>query len=103
MRLGNAIRLCRTQLGKTQAELAKNAGISVSYLSLVEQDKRDPALSVITKLSNSLGIPVNLLIFLAAENTETAKLPEELIDKLSSLIFKLLKERSDDESSSLFI
>lgn len=102
MRLGNAIKLCRTQLGKTQAELAKNAGISVSYLSLVEQDKRDPALSVITKLSNSLGIPVNLLIFLAAESTETSNLPEEIIEKLSSLIFKLLKDRTDEESSSLF-
>ena len=56
MNLGKAITLSRTRRGLTQAELAKRAGLSVSYLSLLEQNKRtDPTLSTITPLKRGVN------------------------------------------------
>lgn len=92
MNIGKAIKLCRTQKGLTRTELAKNADISISYLSLLEQGKRDPSLSTVEKLSNALNIPLSVLVFLASDKTE---LSTELTEKLSSLAFSLMD--SDDD------
>lgn len=65
MNLGKAIRLCRTQRNLTQAQLAAQAEMSVSYLSLLERDLRDPNFSTLEKVAKGLGLPVIILIFLA--------------------------------------
>lgn len=96
MDLGKAIKICRNQRGLTQTELAGKAEISVSYLSLMEKGKRDPAISVLNKLCDVLGIPLNLLLFIASSKDELKGLPEELFEKLSSLTLKLMKEEDSD-------
>jgi len=97
MNLGNAITLVRARRRLTQAEVAKLAGLSVSYLSLLEQNKRtDPTLSTIQKLSEALGVPVGVLFFLAAEQRELSGLDEELQDKLARAALTLL----DDQESA---
>ena len=57
MKLGKAIKISRIQREMKQAELAELAEISVSYLSLLEQDKRDPPFSTVQRLSRALGVP----------------------------------------------
>ena len=47
MNISKALKLCRTQKGITKTKLAEKADISISYLSLLEQGKRDPNLSTI--------------------------------------------------------
>ena len=66
MNIGKAIKICRHQKGMTQAELAKKSDLSVSYLSLLEQNKRDASISVLEKIANSLNIPLSILLFLAS-------------------------------------
>ena len=56
MKLGKAIKLCRTQRYLSQTELAELANISVSYLSLLERDKRDPTLSTIKDIAEALNL-----------------------------------------------
>lgn len=55
--IGKAIKFYRTQRELSQAELAELAGISISYLSLLERDKRDPTISTIEALANAIQVP----------------------------------------------
>ena len=92
LHLGNAIKVCRAHRGLTQARLAKQAGISLSYLSLLENDKRDANISTLESIAQGLRIPLNLLFFLASDVQELQGLPEGVRDKLSSVILRLLNE-----------
>lgn len=60
MTLGNAIKTVRTACNIKQRDLAKLVGVSANYISLVEGDKRDPSISFLKKLAESLGVPVSL-------------------------------------------
>jgi transcriptional regulator with XRE-family HTH domain len=81
MNIGNAIQLVRTKRKLSQTELAARAGISVSYLSLLERSKRDPALSIIEKITAALGMPIELLFFLGAEGNELGFTALELMNE----------------------
>jgi transcriptional regulator with XRE-family HTH domain len=53
--LGRRIRELRKQLCCTQEELANRAGISVSFLSMIERGERLPHLETLAQLAESLG------------------------------------------------
>jgi transcriptional regulator with XRE-family HTH domain len=91
MNVGNAIRLCRTRRGLSQSELANIAGISVSYLSLLERGKRDPTFSTIEGIAKALDVPVSILVFLAANDEEMSGLGSELREKLSYTALRLIE------------
>ncbi|MCK5018063.1 MAG: helix-turn-helix transcriptional regulator [Candidatus Peribacteraceae bacterium] len=97
MNLGRAIKLCRIQRFLNQSELAKIAGISTGYLSLLESNKRDPTLSTIEKVSNALNVPVIILVFLAANDKEMSDLGSDLCGKLSYLALSLMKKEINHE------
>jgi|SRR5882724_4052516 len=95
MKISEALKKCRELKGMTQFALAKQAGISPSYLSQLEQGKRDPKLTLLAKLSNALGIPVAILFFLAADEKELSGLGEQLTKDLSFTAWNFLKTSSD--------
>ena len=90
MNLGKAIKLCRTQKGMKQSDLAGLADISVSYLSLIEQGKRDPNFSMVQNIASALKVPVNILVFLSAEQDELKGMSAELAEKLSFTALQLI-------------
>ena len=89
MNLGKAIKLCRTQQDLSQAQLAELAGISVSYLSLLERGKRDPSFSTVQDIASALGVPLGILVFLAADKDELGMSPE-LSEKLAYAALQLM-------------
>jgi len=93
MNLGRSIKLCRTNRGLSQEELARKIGLSVSYISLIEKGKRDPAMSTVEEIAAAVGVPLSLLTFLAAEPGELKGVPEEVRDKLAGIAFKLLNAK----------
>lgn len=93
MNIGNAIKLCRTQKGFTQAQLSENAKISTSYLSLLEQGKRDPNLSTIQDIATALDVPISILMFLATDKDELNGIPDDLAEKLSFTVLKLISAK----------
>ena len=99
MQLGNAIKICRAHRSLTQAQLAEAAGISLSYLSLLEHDKRDVNVSTLEAIARGLGIPLNLLFFLASDRDALQGLPEDVRDRLSSVLMKLLNEPRTTQTS----
>lgn len=88
--LGKSIKLCRSALGLSQEDLASRIGVSVSYISLIEKNKRDPSMSLIEKISTALEIPVSLLTFMGADPDELKGVPEDVREKLAALTLKLL-------------
>lgn len=82
MNIGHAIRLCRTQRGVSQSSIAQSAKCSVSYLSMLENNKRDPTLSTVTKIAEALRVPVGLLFVLAADQSDLGAIDESIADQL---------------------
>ena len=93
MNLGKVIRLCRNQKDMSLEALSSKAGISVSYLSLLERGKRDPNFSTLEKISSGLDVPVSILVFLAAKD-ELNKVSPELADKLANISLSLIQASS---------
>lgn len=93
MNFARAIRLCRAAFGLQQAELARNAGIGASHLSLLESGKRQPSIETIRKLCLSLGMPVDLFMMLSANPDESADM-----SRLSEALLKLLVAAQREEA-----
>lgn len=100
MNLGKAIRMCRKKRGFTQAEFATLAKISVSHLCLLEKDKRDPSLSVVSSISDALKVPVSVLVLLASRHEDITELSENQIEELSRNILEIMD--GADKQESLF-
>ena len=92
MDIGRALKLCRSQRRMTQADLAIRAGFSVSYLSLLEKNKRDPSLSTVEKIAHALNMPLSILIFLAADKGELSGIDEDLAQRLALSSLTLLED-----------
>jgi transcriptional regulator with XRE-family HTH domain len=54
-KLGTRIRTYRERLGLTPEDLAKNAGLDLTLLKNIEENKAYPAIGVLVKLSRALG------------------------------------------------
>jgi DNA-binding XRE family transcriptional regulator len=56
--LGQTIRAAREARGLTQADLADRAHVAQAYLSYLEQDQREPSLSIAARIARELEIPL---------------------------------------------
>jgi len=62
MSLGRRIRERRKALGLTQQELATALGLTPQHISVIEQDKRAPALASLARMAEELGVTVDFLV-----------------------------------------
>jgi len=65
--LGQAVAQSRQQAGLTQAQLAEKAGLHATYLSGVENGSRNPTWTVLSQLSQALGLKLSELVKRAEE------------------------------------
>ncbi len=63
MNIGKGIKFVRVASGLRQGELANQLGISQNYLSLLENNKAEPSLGLLRKLSNVFGVPAGFLLW----------------------------------------
>lgn len=90
MNIGQTIKFCRKNNGLTQGQLAKLAGISVSHISLMENNEREPALSKLEAISKALNMPLSVLVFLASNSEEVTELSKSQIEEMSNSIMGLM-------------
>lgn len=69
--LAARIRLWRKRHGLTQAELASQSGISVSFISMIERGERSPSYETLVQVAKALDISLSELFRSAAETTPT--------------------------------
>jgi transcriptional regulator with XRE-family HTH domain len=60
--LGRRVAYCREQLGWTQKLLAEKAGLSVTFVSEIENDRRTPGTDALLALANALGSSLDYLV-----------------------------------------
>ena len=73
MTIGQAIRFIRVQRGYKQSILAEKAKLDVSYISLLENNKRDPSFSSLCTIVESLGVPFIYVTYLLLTQEELDK------------------------------
>ncbi|WP_028301448.1 helix-turn-helix domain-containing protein [Oceanospirillum beijerinckii] len=91
MNIGRALTLCRTQKGMTKTKLSQAADVSVSYLTLLEQGKRDPNLSTINQICKAMNVPMSIFMFLASDARDREGISNELAEKLSHTALSLME------------
>lgn len=65
MQIGKAIKRAREIRGLTQSKVAELTGTSENYISLLENDHRDPSWSLVCKLAEVFRFPLPYLLLLA--------------------------------------
>ncbi len=98
MNVGSAIRLCRKRRGASQTDVATRAECSVSYLSMLENNKRDPTLSMITKIAEALHVPVGALFVMASEEKDLGRIDRRLAGRLHRAAIASIPAGSDAEA-----
>jgi transcriptional regulator with XRE-family HTH domain len=67
--LGQNVRRERKRLGKSQEELALDAGMKRSYLSDLERGTRNPSVKALARLALALGVEPALLVQLPSRES----------------------------------
>jgi transcriptional regulator with XRE-family HTH domain len=91
MEIGHALNVCRSAKKLSLSALAKQTGLSQSYLSMIESGKREPTLSVIEKVAAALGVPTPILMLLAAEKGELDGLDAETTRRLAAAVLDVIR------------
>ncbi len=95
IRVGKTIKKLRVEQEMSQGELAAAAEITPSFLSLIENDHRDPSLAVLRRIAAGLKVPEEVLIW------DAVKLPQDLSDhdrrlcEIAKLIVRRFYEATD--------
>jgi transcriptional regulator with XRE-family HTH domain len=80
--LGLKIRKLREASGKTQHELAENAGLSTKHLGEVERGRGNPSLRNLLRLAAALGTAPGALFDFEQEEKTDEELREEIQTRL---------------------
>jgi len=89
--IGNAIKTLRLKKNLSQVELAKKASITQGFLSLIEKNDREPNFVLIEQIANALGIPQQLLLLLACEETPRQKQYSKPLRSIALALNDLIK------------
>jgi hypothetical protein len=63
---------------------------------MIERNQRDASMAAMQSLANAFGMPLNVLVFLAADEKELAGISNELKEKLSRAALELLRLPTTD-------
>jgi len=100
MSVGRAAKFARVAAGIKQKDLADRLDVSPNYLSLVENNKREPSISFLRNLADELTIPLGLL-FLNVDSDLSEVSPEEraLLLRIQDFIFQIQQVKLNNEAA----
>ena len=87
--LGQVISSLRKKRNLSQGSLANQIGISQTYMSMIERDKKEPSITVVKQIGESLEVPYQLLFFLTLDEKDlstTNEFKQPLLVELKSFI-----------------
>jgi transcriptional regulator with XRE-family HTH domain len=99
--IGRGIKFVRVAAGLRQGEMAKRLGISQNYLSLLENNKAEPSLSLLRKISSEFHVPVSFLLMEGVVEFDSDD-PEvaEMLKEVHKLILQLQESRIKKEQEN---
>jgi transcriptional regulator with XRE-family HTH domain len=92
MNLGQTISELREKRGMKQKDLAERTGLTQSYLSQIEANKKEPNLSTLKLIGEILGVPLPIIFFLAIDEQDLPERKKEAFDMLQPLIKNLIND-----------
>ena len=92
MNIGKSIKFIRVAANIKQGEMAQKLEVSQNYLSILENNKAEPSLSLLKKISEVFNVPIGFLLVEENVAFESDK-PEidGLYKELHNLIYQLQK------------
>jgi XRE family transcriptional regulator, regulator of sulfur utilization len=97
MDLGNTIKDIRKQKGISQTELADLCDISQTYLSQIENNQKEPNISILKVIADKLKIALPILFFLALNEADIAPGKKGIFQTIGPTVKTLIKELMTDE------
>ena len=94
MSIGDVIASIRRRKRIEQKDLADWLGISVSYLSLIENNRKKPSNKLLKAISEKLNVPLSMILFMVLEE-------KHFPDESKKEIFNLAKPVMEDLISLL--
>jgi transcriptional regulator with XRE-family HTH domain len=92
MDLGTTIKKIRKQKRLTQGEFSVQCGISQTYLSQIENNQKEPNLSVLKTIGENLKVPLPILFFLSMTEEDVQLNKREAFIIISPSIKSLVNE-----------
>lgn len=89
MNTGRAIRILRETNEIRLGNLAKEAGLSVSMLSMIESGQREPSLGALRRIAASLSIPMDVLLAVAQPGEGTLTSSDERANGFATALQRL--------------
>ena len=95
--IGETLKKIRNIYGLKAKELSVDLGISASYLSEIENGKRQPSLELLRKYAEIFDMKLSSLILLS-ENLESAKKRNDGSVFIRNLMLKLINGMSEEDT-----
>jgi len=89
MTLGRAIKIIREAKGLRLNHVARNSGLSLPYLSLIESGEREPSLSALKSIAKVLKVPMDALLAIVQPGEGSLVSSDERVAKLSNTLHTL--------------
>lgn len=91
--LGNKIKETMKLKKITSTELAEQVGVSATHISYILNNKRDPSVELLNKISTALNVPPNYLF----ENEDTNNMDTNIHDSMVDELIQNFKKLSFDK------
>src|SRR3989338_4866778 len=92
------IKIFRIKADMKQDELARQLDVTKNYISILENGKKTPSLQLIEKLSNALGVTMDMFFLPSVEDVNlSSKEQIEYYNQLLLVISKALPTISKEE------
>jgi transcriptional regulator with XRE-family HTH domain len=89
--IGHIIRELRVAVQKQQGVLADECGITQTYLSQIENGKKEPSSDLTKRICKGLGIPYHAFLFLAMDEEDVPEAKRLAYRSLAPTIESLIK------------
>jgi transcriptional regulator with XRE-family HTH domain len=92
MDLGKTIKTLRKQKDMTQDVFADKCEITQTYLSQIENNQKEPNLSILKKISEKLDVPLPIIFYLSMNNEDVPEEKRKAFEMISPSVKSLVHE-----------
>lgn len=96
MKIGSIIKAERKKRRLSQNQLAARCGITVTYLSLIENDKKEPTVSLLRTIAENLNLPLPILLFMSLDDEDIPESKKEFFNIVKPSIDSMLQNLIED-------
>ena len=86
MKIGQSIKKVRKLKGFNQGKFSKAIGVTQSYLSLIENDKKKPSLDLLDRISKVVEVPVQFIVWFSVSESDVPEHKKETYRTLKPVL-----------------